>query len=280
MPTWQSDFVETNGIRLHVTRTGGGGPPIVLSHGFADDGLCWTPIAQALEADYDVIMLDARYHGRSDAPEQASDRAAMAEDLAGAVSGLGLQAPVLWGHSMGAVSTLMAAARHPELPRAIVLEDPPPLWAATEPRDNAGWLAHNRAWIAALQKQTREEIAAAKHAESPGWPLLELGPWADSKLRVNPSYFNQMGSSALDRQTVLPRITCPVLLVTGDPERGAIVTGEQAGALPAMLPAARVHIAHIAGAGHNIRRDQFEAYLAAIVPQLADWTAEANRVHG
>ena len=70
MATWQSGDVTVNGLRLHYTRTGGAKPPVVLAHGFSDDGLCWTPVAEALEADYDVIMVDARGHGRSEAPEQ------------------------------------------------------------------------------------------------------------------------------------------------------------------------------------------------------------------
>jgi hypothetical protein len=60
MASWQSGDVETNGIRLHYTRTGGLAPPLVLAHGVTDSGLCWTPIAEALAADYDVIMVDAR----------------------------------------------------------------------------------------------------------------------------------------------------------------------------------------------------------------------------
>ena len=64
---WHSGFVESNGIRLHYTRTGGDKPPLVLAHGVTDAGLCWTPLAEALAPEYDAIMVDARGHGRSDA---------------------------------------------------------------------------------------------------------------------------------------------------------------------------------------------------------------------
>ena len=74
-------------------------------------------------------MVDARYHGRSDAPEQACDTAVMADDLAGAIAALGLRAPIILGHSMGAMTALILAARYPELPGAIALEDPPARWA-------------------------------------------------------------------------------------------------------------------------------------------------------
>ena len=65
---WQSAYLEANGLRLHYTRTGGDKPPVVLAHGFSDDGLCWTPVAEQLAAAYDVIMVDARGHGCSEVP--------------------------------------------------------------------------------------------------------------------------------------------------------------------------------------------------------------------
>ena len=83
MSSWQSGEVTANGLRLHFTRTGGDKPPLVLAHGFSDDGLCWTPVARALEAEYDVIMVDARGHGGSEAPAQGYDPATQADDLAG-----------------------------------------------------------------------------------------------------------------------------------------------------------------------------------------------------
>ena len=69
MTHWQTGIVDVDGLAIHYTRTGGVKPSLVLAHGFSDDGLCWTPVTQALEADYDIIMIDARGHGRSDAPE-------------------------------------------------------------------------------------------------------------------------------------------------------------------------------------------------------------------
>ena len=83
MATWQSGDVSVNGLRLHYTRTGGDKPPVVLAHGFSDDGLCWTPVAEVLAPDYDVIMVDARGHGQSEAPEQGYNMADMAGDLRG-----------------------------------------------------------------------------------------------------------------------------------------------------------------------------------------------------
>ena len=92
MPEWESGFLESNGIRMHYARTGGDRPPLGLAHGFSDDGLCWTPVARALEAEFDVVMPDARFHGLSGAPEQDGHDGVMADDLAGAIRALGLRA--------------------------------------------------------------------------------------------------------------------------------------------------------------------------------------------
>src|SRR5690348_4133423 len=109
MPQWQTGDVHANGIRQHYTRTGGDGtkPPLVLAHGFSDDGLCWIPVAEALAPDYDVVMVDARGHGLSEAPAQGYGPAEQAADLAVVIAALGLRRPAILGHSMGAATTLV-----------------------------------------------------------------------------------------------------------------------------------------------------------------------------
>lgn len=270
MAHWQSGDVVANGLRLHYTRTGGAKPPLVLAHGFSDDGLCWTPVAEALAPDYDVIMVDARGHGRSDAPEQGYGPAEHAADLAGAIDALGLRRPALLGHSMGAATSLALASTYPDAVGAILLEDPPAWWVvapedAAPPEDRR---AHMRERIVRLKGQTREEMIAAQHAETPHWSDAELGPWADAKLRFNPNALNFGSGAPVDWPAILPRIACPALLITADPARGAIVTAEGAAALQALVPQLRV--ANIADAGHSIRRDQFERYMEVVRAFLSE----------
>ena len=65
-PEWTQNDLLVNGIRQHYYRTGNGDKrPLVLVHGFSDNGLCWTSVARELEPDYDVIMPDMRAHGLS-----------------------------------------------------------------------------------------------------------------------------------------------------------------------------------------------------------------------
>jgi pimeloyl-ACP methyl ester carboxylesterase len=272
MGSWECGDIDANGIRVHYTRTGGIKPPLVLAHGFSDDGLCWAPVAEALEADYDVVMVDARCHGGSEAPETSSGPLDQVEDLAGAIARLALHKPLILGHSMGASTTLALAGMHPDIPRAILLEDPPARWMPDSNPPPAGdeWRDKFLTWLLDMQNKTREELMAEQRAAAPGWSESELGPWADSKLRLSPNVCNRDRGAEVDWPSLCRRITCPVLLITGDPDRGAIVRPEQAEALNALVPQAR--IAHVPDAGHSIRREGFNAYMKTVRSFLTEVT--------
>ncbi len=266
---WQSVFIIANGIRLHYTRTGGPKPPLVLAHGVTDDGLCWSPLAAALAPDYDVIMVDARGHGLSDAPLEDYGPIEQADDLAGVIQGLDLHSPIVLGHSMGAFTTLVLAARHPELPQATALEDPPPWWDPAFERPFApDWQTGMRAWITGLQQQPRAALIDAQRMAELSWSDSELGPWADAKLRFNLNVLNQLSDPQLDWPVLLRQVCCPALLISGDPEKGALVSPHAASLLKDQVR--QLSVAHIAGAGHNIRRDQFERYLHVVQSFLRD----------
>ncbi len=272
MSDWQSGYVLTNGLRLHYTRTGGDRPPLVLAHGYSDDGLCWTPVASALEADCDVIMVDARGHGRSDAPATGYDTLTMADDLAGAIRALRLDRPAVLGHSMGGATTLALAARYPALPGAILIEDAGMFNpGAARTRDQQERLARMQADLDRFAASTRDELLAQIRASQPAWSEDERGPWADSKKRLSRNVLNRAGAAPIDWPALLPHIACPALLLTADVERGAMVTPQAAHELQGLI--AGLQVAHIAGAGHSIRREQFAAYLAAVRPFLAQWAA-------
>lgn len=281
MSEWQSAMIVANGIQIHYTRTGGDKPPFVLAHGFSDDGLCWTPVAEQLAADYDVIMPDARGHGRSDAPENGYGDATFAADLAGVIRELGLEKPLILGHSMGAATALALAGLYPAIPGAILLSDPPVRWPTTtvavkpecdadedpdedpdgDVAEEIDWLARTRAWITDLQSKTREELIAEERANS-GWSDAELGPWADAKLRLSLHVLGRGDEPGPDWEAIISQITCPALLITADPELGSLVSADEAADLRALLP--QLQIAHIADAGHSIRREQFDRYMDVV----------------
>ncbi len=270
---WQSGYVTVNGLKLHYTRTGGEKPPFVLAHGVTDDGLCWTPVAEQLEANYDVVMVDARGHGFSEAHENEYDIVTLASDLHGVIQALELKKPLILGHSMGAATTLVLAGTYPQAPRAILLEDPPAWWMPPPPQTSEQQAPHAGlvAWFEHFKRQTREEMLTEQRQQAQArWSEAELGPWADSKVRASP-YLVNLFRSRLDRSIdweSMKNITCPVLLIRSDPNLGGIITPESAAALQALLP--KVKVVPIPQAGHNIRREQFRLYLAAVCEFLAE----------
>lgn len=94
MHNWAEGYVDVDGIEIHYHRTGGNKPQIVLNHGAADDGLCWTRVAKELQSDFDVIMVDARGHGLSSSGDGDYSSAHRAADLAGLIQFLALDRPI------------------------------------------------------------------------------------------------------------------------------------------------------------------------------------------
>ncbi len=268
MSTWQSGFITANGMSLYYTRTGGDGPPLVLAHGMADSGLCWSRLARALEDEYDIIMPDARSHGRSERSPGDYPSEVLADDLAGVIEGLNLDQPIVIGHSMGATTALFLAAAYPRCLRAAVLEDPP-IWStprALTPVERAAQQAIRRAGLERDKSQGRETLLIRAKADNPSWAPEEWDDWLDSKMMVDTGALPYPSTQSSWRE-VLARISCPTLLLTGDPALGAIVTAEVARECTDIQPL--VTVAHIAGAGHSIRREQFDAYVGAVRSFLA-----------
>ena len=288
MATWQSDVIEINGLRLHYTRTGAGAlqakPPVVLAHGFSEDGLVWTALAEVLEDQYDVIMPDARGHGRSDAAETGLGTAELASDLYGIISALGLVKPAVLGHSMGGMTTLALAGLYPDVPGAIVVEDGMPFDMRRPANQNDGARDGLCAYFDMIKGKSHEELMAWRRVQSPRWSDTDVRTFADAKIRLNPQTLAPFMSrdtaapdaratvSLVDWPALLRQIRCPALLITGDPEQGAMVSASQAAALQEQAPTLRV--ANIANASHDVRRDQHDVFVEIITPFLADWARE------
>ena len=119
--SWSEGDVEANGLRLHYYRTGdrarGAKPIIVMLHGITDNGLCWARVAQEFEADYDIVMPDARGHGLSEAAHDGYAPDQHASDVRALVDALDLRRPVVMGHSMGGMVATIVAATWPDMPR-------------------------------------------------------------------------------------------------------------------------------------------------------------------
>jgi pimeloyl-ACP methyl ester carboxylesterase len=115
--------VQHEGLRFEVERRGHG-PVVLLLHGFPDSLRLWDAVAPRLEAaGFQVIAVDQRGFGHSDAPVGAGhyhiDR--LVSDAAGLLKAIGIREPVhLMGHDWGAVVTWCLAITRPATVRSAV----------------------------------------------------------------------------------------------------------------------------------------------------------------
>jgi N-formylmaleamate deformylase len=260
---WQSADVRASGLKLHYYRTGGGKPVIVLFHGITDSGLCWAPLARALEGEYDVVMPDARGHGLSDDGNDYSPES-HAADAAAFIAALGLDRPVIGGHSMGGLTATLVAARDPDIARAVILEDP--AWSRPETAEmrqaRPAFAAEWRRKLALQQAQTPDELLAQGRRDNPGWSAAELEAWVEAKQQVRLAVLNYVDGPRPASQDVVAGITVPGLLITGDLEKGVIITPEWAQEATAAWPG--LEVVQIPRTGHSIRREGFDAYVKAV----------------
>jgi pimeloyl-ACP methyl ester carboxylesterase len=256
MTSWSTATCETNGIRIHYTRTGGIKPPLILLHGLMTNGLCWTGLAQALEEEYDIIMPDARGHGKSSVPDYGYRYEDHANDVAGLINALKLSSPVLLGHSMGGMTAAVVASRKPNKLRGLILADPTFL----SPKIQREVYDSNVADIhRKFLNMSLEEVVAEARARHPNRPLETLELLARARLQTSMSAFEVLTPPNPDYKQLVAKIDIPSLLLIGD--RG-VVTSVVAEELQRSNP--RMRVEQIQEAGHGLHLDQPERFATVV----------------
>ena len=103
---------------------GAEGPTLHFAHANAYTPGCYRRFLVRLSAEFDVLALKQRPLWPDEDPEQLTRWELFARDLIAFCDARGLREIVGVGHSLGAVATMMAAVRRPELFRALVLIEP------------------------------------------------------------------------------------------------------------------------------------------------------------
>jgi pimeloyl-ACP methyl ester carboxylesterase len=136
---------------IPVHDLGGAGAPLVISHATGFSGRVYEPLAALLAGSFRVFAVDHRGHGVAGSPTDGDmSYAAMAADLIEAIDACELDAPVVFGHSMGGTVALLAALERPGLFAGAYLYEPSAL-----PPQNAvnGRMAM---WSEAIRRRTSE----------------------------------------------------------------------------------------------------------------------------
>lgn len=104
---------------LHYNKTGSG-DPVLLVHGFPNDGSSWDKLLPLLSSNYQYIVPDLPGAGKSAAlPELSLEK--MAGSILDVLEKEGIDKAILVGHSMGGYTIMEAAQHFPERIKGIAL---------------------------------------------------------------------------------------------------------------------------------------------------------------
>jgi pimeloyl-ACP methyl ester carboxylesterase len=236
-------------MNIAYTRTSGSLPPVILLHGLAANGACWAALAQALEAEYDVLMPDARGHGESSLPEVGYRYEDHAADVVGLIEALQLSHPILIGHSMGGLVAAMVASRHPGLLRSLILADPTFLSPKVQREvcDSDVADQHRR-----TLKMPLDDLVAEARSRHPERALDTIERIARARLQTSLAAFDVLTPPNPDYLHLMSAIEVPSLLVIGGP--AGVVSPEVAVDLQRVN--ARLQVEQIPEAGHGLPYDQ------------------------
>ena len=250
---WESNSIMSNGIRLHYWRTGGENKPvIIMAHGITDYGLNWATLASKFESEYDIIMYDERGHGFSEKPDGPYSLETHMEDLVGLINALEIDRPILIGHSMGGSIAAITAATYPNLPAAVVLEDPPmdELLERLTVDIHEDWKGMVESFNVMPKEKLMNEARTKYH---PGLNMFEYDLWAESKHLAHPNVTNILREGGFGNPIeIFPKIKAPTLILKAEATKEQYKQKH----LETAALLSNGNLIHIKGTSHLVRHDK------------------------
>lgn len=227
-------------------------PAVVLVHGIGMSGEYFLPFAEVLAADFDAYAVDLPGYGSTPKPSHALTIPELGEVVAGLCAALGLQSPVLVGHSMGCQIVTHTIANHPRLSAGYVLIGPTP--------DPAARSFGGHAW-----RLFRDTLAE---------PFTTNAVVFRNYLRMGPlRYFRTARYMLADRpENTIQRCPVPGLIVRG--KRDPIAAASWVRQLARLAPQARVR--EVPGGPHALQHHQPQALAKACAPFLTAVTRRGD----
>ncbi len=226
-------YIEVNDVTLFCEEWGGG-EPLVLLHGGLGSGVDWQPLISDLVAEFRLITIDVRGHGRSTNPSGNLTYPLIASDVALAIEALGLDRPFVAGWSDGGQHALQLGSRYPGLVRALLV-------GAADYKTSP----ESRAWVReffGMNDEGEVDLAVLDEMLGPSAPRFHAKhPGGDAQWRLLARqtahlWLNYEGLSADD----FSRIVAPALIMVGD--RDDDVSVEDAVSMYRAIPHAELAI--------------------------------------
>jgi pimeloyl-ACP methyl ester carboxylesterase len=252
----------------------GEGPTIILLHGGGQSRSSWRIAAQTFgQADFKACSLDLRGHGDSDWAADGNyciDR--FVADLVSVIEALGAPA-ILMGASFGGHVSLVTAARHPSLVKALVLCDVTPWIEGRETRAMRAMMCTAAAGFASLEDAANHIDKVRGYSSNLDASRLRkhLRQGTDSRLywRWDPQFFISQDTQNSDFTDLLivaaENLATPTLLIRA--ELSKVVTPQQVLKFRQVVP--HVRTALVTGALHTVAPDDNDKYASITLEFLS-----------
>lgn len=265
----ESLFVQVNGLRLGVVCQGGG-PTLVMLHGFTGSAAGWGRQLEALAAyGLRVIAFDLPGHGRSDAPDDPHRYAIerCQQDILAALLELGVSRgqAILLGYSMGGRIALYSAFSG--FFRALVLESASP--GLEDPAEREQRRIDDEALAASIERDGVEAFVA-RWEKLPLFASQSALPFESREELRRQRLRNRAAGLAQSLRGVgtgtqpslfpqLPTLHIPVLLIAGELDSKFTAIARQ---MARALPQSQLRI--IAGAGHTVHLERPDEFVSLV----------------
>jgi pimeloyl-ACP methyl ester carboxylesterase len=238
--------------------THGSGTPIVLLHGLTFDRRSWRPIIDRLGDDFLTIAVDLPAHGESAGPPAYID--VVADQVHELVEQLGIEPPVVVGHSISGGVTMTYAATYPTR-GAITVDSGFDLRPMIRGMQQAVHAPSFEQAFAPFQRSMRIDLVPGGVPQEIREDVV-LGYWAEL-LHADPEMFQRR------IEAIARRITVPALALFGDP-----LAREQRDYIDVIAPT--VEVEEWPGCGHMLHlvdpdrfTDRLRSFVASLEPALA-----------
>jgi pimeloyl-ACP methyl ester carboxylesterase len=274
----------SNGTRIAYLERTGGDVPLVLLHGITDNARTYEPVLARISPRCHVFALDLRGHGESAKPDALYDADAYADDVRHFIQEITGGSALLQGHSLGGVVAVQVASTAPALVSGLFLEDPP-LYFANDLNEIFRTLFNGMVTMAkTLQNGSRSpddwfEVMANAPDPYSGKPGIETMGAEQIRLRLDsiammkPKALEDALAKSLEWDTdqILERLQCPLMMITGNPDLGAVISTEESARVTDLVSDSRV--LQFDDVGHLIHDERLDAWLSA----LNDWIERVGR---
>lgn len=253
-----------SGLTLsYVDQGDGSASTVVLVPGPLDSWRCYEPVLDRLPATVRGVAYSQRGHGDSDKPETGYTVQQFADDLIAFLDALGLERPVVSGHSGAGLFARRFALDHPDRIAGLVLEATPPTL-----RDDAGLESFLDSVLSDLRDPVDIELVRRVIGDTTGDTLSATfaEEMVNETLKVPARVWRETFAGLLDYDDTaeLGYVAVPVLLVWGDADD--LVTSDRQDALISAIPDAG--LVTYRGIGHSPHWEDPSRFAADLVTFL------------